>query len=108
MTGHAFAPQHGFVNRRHTQPLADFIVALRTEFSVAVRGQARIVRSVRNVAAQAVTVLEWGVNHFHTLATGTGVTVETELARIHGEQVGANRAVRLMAVQAVFAGGRVA
>ena len=108
MTGHAFASQHGFVNSGHTQPLAYFIVALRTEFSVAVRGQARIVRPVRNVAAQTVTVLEWGVNHFHTLATGTGVTVETELARIHREQVGANHAVRLMAVQAVFTGWSVA
>jgi hypothetical protein len=108
MAGNASASQHGLVHRRHSQPFVHLIMALGAERLVIVHGEAGVIRTVRNVTAHAVSILEWRVNHCRTFAAGPIVTSQTKLAGIHCKEMRAYDAVSLMAVQAILTGGRVA
>lgn len=62
MAGDAVPAQNGLVHRRQGQPLPRFVMAGAAQFTMGIGSQPRIIRAVWKVAAQAVLVLEGGVN----------------------------------------------
>jgi hypothetical protein len=108
MAGHAPAPEGRFVDAGHSQPFICFVMAVGTESLVSIHCQARVIRPVGTVAAQAISILEWRVDYGTPVRlTWAGMALETELTGIGGQKMSADQTVRLVAVQTILLDRRV-
>ncbi len=102
MAGYAFTPQDRFVNRRQGQPLTRLVMALGTHLAMGIDCQPRVIRTMRQMATQAIIVLERGMNDFHlSIARLHGVAAEAQVAGRTSQQVVRHHTVSLVALEAI-------
>jgi hypothetical protein len=103
MAGHAIAPHDGFMNGRQGQPLTRLVMALGAHLTMGIDRQTRVIRTVRQMATQAVIILERDMNDF-PLAVGRlhGMAAEAQVAGRTSQQVVRHHAVSLMTLEAVL------